>query len=199
MTDRALIDQDARKCSCCGTCLIFCPVLMQSGIESFGPRGKAVLCKSYLNGDLTRGVYFQHIFSLCTLCGGCAELCPSGIAISHMVLMMRAELVRGNLPFWGSNAMKIYKSVPQRLSSLLLWLQGRFKGRIVFGVWSFLVHDRKSYDSILRLVRFGFMFLPKESGMVRALPYPMQGWTRQRYFKAMPQTNFKERWEKLQF
>ncbi|MCW1301194.1 MAG: LUD domain-containing protein [Candidatus Nanoarchaeia archaeon] len=80
--------KEALYCINCGACLYFCPVYRELtthfGGQILGPQG--VIRRAAR--DLKKN--FRDLF-LCTNCGACEKICPVGIAIPHLVKMLRGK------------------------------------------------------------------------------------------------------------
>jgi L-lactate dehydrogenase complex protein LldF len=175
---RILADEEFREMLCCircAACLNVCPVYGKIGGHSYGhpysgPVGAVVM-------PLLAGINAAK--DLCqgeTLCGACQDACPVNIDIPRMLLALRAKLAEGD-PAWNvtrsSNAEKM-----------------------IYYLWSRMIRNRSIYDFFLRLASFGQHILPKENGMIRRLPPPMNGWTNERDIKAIAGESFTRRWKK---
>jgi L-lactate dehydrogenase complex protein LldF len=64
----------------------------------------------------------------------------------------------------------------------------------VYTLWSWIIQNRRLYDLFLRLAALGQSFLPKNKDMIRRLPPPMSGWTRDRDIQPVAGKSFMDRW-----
>ncbi|MCC7054087.1 MAG: 4Fe-4S dicluster domain-containing protein [Gemmatimonadaceae bacterium] len=80
-------------CVHCGFCLQACPTYLALGDENDSPRGRIVLMRGLLDGELspTDTVVQQHI-DRCLGCRGCETACPSGVPYGQLLEATRATL-----------------------------------------------------------------------------------------------------------
>ena len=70
-------------CVHCGFCLPACPTYRVLGEEMDSPRGRIVLMKEVLEGDLPLGDALPHI-DRCLGCLACVTACPSGVQVRRV-------------------------------------------------------------------------------------------------------------------
>ena len=175
---RILADEQFREMLCCircAACLNVCPVYGKIGGHAYGhpysgPVGAVVmplLAGINAAGDLCQGE---------TLCGACQDACPINIDIPRMLLALRAKLAEGD-PVWdvspAGGAEKLF-----------------------YRLWSWMIRSRGVYDFFLRLAAVGQKVLPAQNGMIRRLPPPMGGWTKERDLPPVKGESFIRRWKK---
>lgn len=77
------------KCSHCGLCLAVCPTYRDQLTETASPRGRVVLARKSLEGELELDSdLIEHMYS-CFTCMACNDLCPAGIHPTDLALAMR--------------------------------------------------------------------------------------------------------------
>ena len=175
---RILADPRFREmlyCVRCAACLNVCPVYGKIGGHAYGfaysgPVGAVVT--PLLTGvnrakDLCRGE---------TLCGACKDACSMAIDLPRMLLVLRESLAYGD-PAWNVTPV------------------GRGEA-LAYRAWSHLIRSRRAYAAALRLAALGQRVLPRSNGMIRRLPPPFDGWTRNRDLHPMARETFAERWRK---
>ena len=82
-------------CSRCGFCGSVCPTLLEMDREeSFGARGRLLLLRGLLKGDIkpTQEVV-RRIYS-CTTCRACYVKCPAGVETDRIIEAARCEFYR---------------------------------------------------------------------------------------------------------
>jgi glycolate oxidase iron-sulfur subunit len=77
-------------CVHCGFCLPACPTYKVLGEEMDSPRGRIVLMKQVLEGDLALADVRTHI-DRCLGCLGCVTACPSGVQYGDLLVPFRGE------------------------------------------------------------------------------------------------------------
>lgn len=77
------------KCVHCGFCLSACPTYLELGEEMDSPRGRIVLMKSVLEGELALEEALPYV-DRCLGCLGCVTVCPSGVPYGELVTPFRA-------------------------------------------------------------------------------------------------------------
>ena len=80
------------QCVRCGSCKALCPTYGEDVTEGMSARGRVVLLKKFIEGELGPSeILDERIFS-CMLCGACNTLCPLGIRITDAVYEGRKSL-----------------------------------------------------------------------------------------------------------
>jgi glycolate oxidase iron-sulfur subunit len=77
-------------CVHCGFCLAACPTYRVLGEEMDSPRGRIVLMKQALEGNLSLGDALPYI-DRCLGCLACETACPSGVRYRDLVVPFRAR------------------------------------------------------------------------------------------------------------
>lgn len=78
-----------QACVHCGFCLSACPTYREFGQEMDTPRGRIVLMRQVLEGDLTWQDAQPHI-DRCLGCLACEPACPSGVSYRELISPFRA-------------------------------------------------------------------------------------------------------------
>lgn len=81
-------------CVHCGFCLPTCPTYQVLGEEMDSPRGRIVLMKQVLEGELTLADVQPHI-DRCLGCLGCVTTCPSGVRYGELLVPFRSTTDTG--------------------------------------------------------------------------------------------------------
>ncbi|MGD1975427.1 MAG: LutB/LldF family L-lactate oxidation iron-sulfur protein [Desulfobacterales bacterium] len=173
---RILADEEFREmlyCIRCAACLNVCPVYGKIGGHAYGhpysgPVGAVIM-------PLLAGI--NRSKDLCqgeTLCGACQDACSVNIDIPRMLLALRAKLADGDANWQVKRA-----SISE-------------KG--IYTLWSWIIQNRRVYELFLRLATLGQSLLPKNRDLIRRLPPPMSGWTRDRDIQPVAKKSFMDRW-----
>ena len=80
-------------CVHCGFCLPACPTYRELGEEMDSPRGRIVLMKGALEGQLSLDDVQPHI-DRCLGCLACITACPSGVPYGELLTPFRAHAAR---------------------------------------------------------------------------------------------------------
>jgi glycolate oxidase iron-sulfur subunit len=85
-----------QTCVHCGFCLAACPTYREFGQEMDSPRGRIVLMKEVLEGQLPASAAQPHL-DRCLGCLACEPACPSGVAYRDLISPFRAT-TKGHVP-----------------------------------------------------------------------------------------------------
>jgi glycolate oxidase iron-sulfur subunit len=134
--------EDLDKCTKCGFCMSSCPVYQEERVESAVARGKIMLARGLVNGDLEAKDVTGPL-NRCTLCMTCAQNCPAKTNVPSIVTAARADKVsQAGLSF------------PYGL------------------VYRYLLPRRRLFGYVLRIASwFQGVFLPKTEGTIRHLSF----------------------------
>jgi glycolate oxidase iron-sulfur subunit len=132
---------DLDTCTKCGFCMSACPVYREEKVESAVARGKIMLIRSLLSGELNVTDEMAEQLNRCTLCMTCAQNCPAGTNVPTIITAARADKVK-------------QKGVPFPYNIIFRWLLPR----------------RRLFGYTVRFVSwFQGIFLPKTEGTIRHL------------------------------
>lgn len=84
------MEEAVRRCVHCGFCLAACPTYADLGQEVESPRGRIVLMKEVLEGDLELEKALPHL-DACLGCLACEPACPSGVEYRNLISPFRAK------------------------------------------------------------------------------------------------------------
>ncbi|MFN3821109.1 MAG: (Fe-S)-binding protein [bacterium] len=88
----ALRENEISKCVHCGLCQAVCPTYLVERHEGKNARGKIVLLKGLLSGELKPNAYLADWFDDCLTCYACQSVCPSGVQTSRLWTAARQDL-----------------------------------------------------------------------------------------------------------
>ena len=106
-------------CVHCGLCLPSCPTYQVLGEEMDSPRGRIILMKSALEGNLNVEETLPFI-DRCLGCRGCETACPSGVKYGALVTSFRAHTE-------GTRARTLWQGMRRALTRETLPYPGRFR------------------------------------------------------------------------
>jgi len=135
-------ESDLSQCMKCGFCTFWCPVYQEELIESSVARGKNMMIRGLLAGELDYTKEYADRLNRCTLCMTCTVNCPAKANIPNVIVAARADTVR-------ARGLKFPYNIVYR------WLLPR---RTLFG-------------NVVRFASwFQRIFFPKTQGTIRHLP-----------------------------
>jgi len=134
---------DLDVCMKCGFCEFWCPIYQEERTEAACARGKNMLIRSVLEGQLDFTEEFAKKLNRCTLCMACTENCPAKAKIPPVVVAARADITR-------------YRGI-------------KFPYNFVY---RYLLPRRTLFGNVVRLASwFQWAFMPKTEGSTRHLAF----------------------------
>jgi glycolate oxidase iron-sulfur subunit len=134
-------EKDLGQCMKCGFCTFWCPVYQEEHIESSVARGKNMMVRALLAGDLEYTKEYAERLNKCTLCMTCTANCPAKANIPNVIVAARADKVKA-------------KGVAFPYNIVYRWLLPR----------------RKLFGNVVRFASwFQGIFLPRTQGTIRHL------------------------------
>lgn len=136
-------ETDLNRCVLCGFCTFFCPVYREELVESSLARGKIMMIRALIRGELEFSKEFSERLNTCLLCMACTAKCPAGAQVPPAILAARADRVRAKgLPFW--------------------------KGLIL----RYLLPHRRLFGNTVKVAsKFQGIFMPRAEGSIRHLAF----------------------------
>ncbi|WP_320045333.1 LutB/LldF family L-lactate oxidation iron-sulfur protein [uncultured Desulfobacter sp.] len=176
---RILADPKFREILCCircSACLNACPVYGKIGGHAYGatycgPIG-AVLTPLMVGMNKAKDLCLGE-----TLCGACQQACSVNINLPRMLLELRYRLAYGDDDWQTKPVSPLEKTLHQ--------------------AWAFLTGHPALYQAFLKAGAVGQKLFPRSRGMIRNMPGPGAGWTRDRDIKPLADTPFRERFKTL--
>lgn len=144
-------EADLGQCMKCGFCAFWCPVYQEEHLESCLARGKNMMVRGVLAGELEYSKEFAERLNKCTLCMSCTANCPAKANIPNVIVAARADTFK-------ARGGKLLYSVVYR------WL---LPHRTLFGN---VVRLASWLQSILPKSQNSVGHLPKTNGTLRHLP-----------------------------
>jgi len=137
-------------CIRCGLCLTSCPTYVLSLHESESPRGRVGMARALAEGHLdVSPSLIEHELN-CLVCDACTAVCPAGVHMDPLQVVLRAALERDQGPR------------RSRAERVIRW--------VVFG-WLFM--DMRRFRLVARLLwlyqRLGVRWLARHSGILKLL------------------------------
>ncbi len=113
------------SCVHCGFCLPACPTYLALGEEMDSPRGRILLMKGALEGELTQEEVLPYV-DRCLGCLACVTACPSGVEYGDLLTPFRemAEKQRSRSPM---------EELTRTLTNQTLPYPGRFRAAAALG------------------------------------------------------------------
>ncbi|BCS32469.1 glycolate oxidase iron-sulfur subunit [Luteitalea sp. TBR-22] len=121
---RASMAHAIETCVHCGFCLAACPTYQVLGEERDSPRGRIVLMKQVLEGDLALDEARPHV-DRCLGCLACVTACPSGVPYGELLTPFRAAA--------GEQATSLVARVRRRVLLDTLESPARFRTAVRLG------------------------------------------------------------------
>jgi len=132
---------DLEQCMKCGFCTFFCPVYQEEHVESSVARGKNMMIRALLAGELDYTKEFADRLNKCTLCMTCTENCPARAQIPPVIVAARADKVKA-------------KGISFPYNIIYRWL----------------IPHRTLFGNVVRFASwFQGIFMPKTEGTIRHL------------------------------
>jgi len=125
------------NCIRCGLCLAVCPTYREYLKETASPRGRVVLARKGLEGELELSPNLLEQMYSCFECMACNEICPVGIRPADLTLAMRVVQEQIHPTGWKETLFGRLISRPERMETATLPLrlyQGLGLRRLVYAL-----------------------------------------------------------------
>jgi len=140
-TEIKKFESDLEQCMKCGFCNFWCPVYQEEYVESSVARGKNMMIRALLAGNLDYTKEFADRLNKCLLCMTCTANCPAKAQIPPVIVAARADRVKAK-----------GISFPYNI------------------VYRWLIPHRTLFGNVVRFASwFQGIFLPKTEGTIRHL------------------------------
>ena len=87
-------ESDLSQCMKCGFCTFWCPVYQEERLEPSVARGKNMMIRGLLSGELDYTREYADRLNKCTLCMVCTTNCPAKANIPNVIVAARADTVK---------------------------------------------------------------------------------------------------------
>ncbi len=123
-------ESDLSQCMKCGFCTFWCPVYQEEHIEASVARGKNMMIRGLLAGELDYTQEYADRLNKCTLCMACTVTCPAKANIPNIIVAARADTVKARGLKFPSNIVYRWLLPRRRLFGWVVrfasWFQGIF-------------------------------------------------------------------------
>ena len=116
------------SCVHCGFCLPACPTYLALGEEMDSPRGRILLMKGALEGELSQEEVLPHI-DRCLGCLACVTACPSGVEYGELLTPFREMTEK-------RRSRSAMEALTRTLTNQTLPYPGRFRAAAVLGCFT---------------------------------------------------------------
>jgi glycolate oxidase iron-sulfur subunit len=133
--------KDLELCMKCGFCSFWCPVYREEQTEASSARGKNMMVRALMAGELDYTDEFAERLDKCTLCMTCTVNCPARVKIPTVIIAARADRTAA-------------KGLRFPYNFIYRWLLPR----------------RRLFGNVVRIASwFQGIFMPKTEGTIRHL------------------------------
>ncbi len=152
-------------CVHCGFCLQSCPTYLALNDENDSPRGRIVLMRALVEGDLALDdPAVQTHIDRCLGCRGCESACPSGVPYGQLLEATRATMaMRRPLPLVARVILGVFERG---------WL---LRPALLMGRLTRAVGLARLMSSLQGRLGFAFAMLQSTESPVTATPYSARG------------------------
>ncbi len=85
-------EESMHTCVRCGACRDVCPTLDITGREADGPRGRVLMARSLIEGDIPVNQEIKDQLDRCLLCSACVDACPIDVQVPDIVMLAKEKI-----------------------------------------------------------------------------------------------------------